>query len=185
MHTVSKTSNVLYVLKKNSHWRIVNIFNVLLQLRSTHRWLGGLFQLTVHLHRPLRNKLIMLWKKLNNLSASLKQQRVFISDKSFLKFQLQHQSCDLPSEGQSCYRRAQRMVNTVLLTEGSITPHSSLGVLPHQRLLKNTEWKTQNRYSYFCNALYHHISKPFIASPHPLSNSRIQTCTKSPISRLI
>lgn len=73
--------------------------------------------------QPLRNKLIMLWKKLNNLSASLKQQPVLGSNKSFLKFQLQHQSWNLPSEGRSCYRRAGRTVrhvdrefnNTILL----------------------------------------------------------------------
>lgn len=65
----------------------------------------------------------MLWKKLNNLSASLKQQPVLGSNKSFLKFQLQHQSCNLPSEGRSCCRRARRTVrhvdrefnNTILL----------------------------------------------------------------------
>lgn len=81
--------------------------------------------------QPLRNKLIMLWKKLNKLSASLKQQRVLVSNKFFVKFQLRHQSCNLPSEGQSCYRRARWMVTAAMLTESSVTPYSSLWFLPH------------------------------------------------------
>lgn len=69
--------------------------------------------------QPLRNKPIMLWKKLNNLSASLKHQRVLVSNKSFVKFQLQHQSCNLLWEGQSCYCRARRMAGTMISAEGS------------------------------------------------------------------